>query len=145
MPIISKSIVFVYKQMLISTISHNAIPFTTIFSQFFTFLLLSSHLFHATVCIIKSFLCHDIKQAMSYHIMEFYVTTIAASLIHRCLSCTIMVWPHETKLGLDKHRGVGTGPATAGPKFPEPTIKNNIIQLFVIKQIRIFVLQFMLF
>ena len=38
-------------------------------------------------------------------------------------------------------RGVGTsltGPATAGPKFPEPTIK-NIIPLFVIKQI--FVLQ----
>ena len=30
--------------------------------------------------------------------------------------------------------GVGTGPATAGPKFPEPTIK-NIIPLFVIKQI----------
>ena len=44
-------------------------------------------------------------------------------------------------------RGVGTGPAgpaTAGPKLPEPTIK-NIIQLFVIKQIRIFVLQFILF
>ena len=59
--------------MLISTISYNAIPFTTVFSQFFTFLLLSSHLLHATVCIIKSFLCHDIKQAMSYHIMEFYV------------------------------------------------------------------------
>ena len=42
--------------------------------------------------------------------------------------------------------GVGTGPAgpagpaTAGPKFPEPTIK-NIIPLFIIKQIRIFVLQ----
>ena len=102
MPIISKSIVFVYKQMLISTISYNAIPFTTIFSQFFTFLLLSSHLFHATVCIIKSFLCHDIKQAMSYRIMEFYVTTIAASLIHECLSCIIMVWAHKTKLGLDK-------------------------------------------
>ena len=37
-------------------------------------------------------------------------------------------------------RGVGTGPAgpaTAGPKFPEPTIK-NIIPLFVIKQIRNF-------
>ena len=102
MPMISKSIVFVYKQMLISTISYNAIPFTTIFSQFFTFLLLSSHLFHATVCIIKNFLCHDIKQAMSYRIMEFYVTTIAASLIHGCLSCIIMVWPHETKLGLDK-------------------------------------------
>ena len=30
-----------------------------------------------------------------------------------------------------------TGPATAGPKFPEPTIK-NIIPLFVIKQIRNF-------
>ena len=37
-------------------------------------------------------------------------------------------------------RGVGTGPAgpaTAEPKFPEPTIK-NIIPLFAIKQIRKF-------
>ena len=37
-------------------------------------------------------------------------------------------------------RGVGTGPAgpaTAGPMFPEPTIK-NIIPLFVIKQIKSF-------
>ena len=37
-------------------------------------------------------------------------------------------------------RGAGTGPAgpaAAGPKFPEPTIK-NIIPLFVIKQIRNF-------
>ena len=38
------------------------------------------------------------------------------------------------------YRGVGTGlagPATAGPKFPEPTIK-NIIFFFVIRQIRNF-------
>ena len=35
------------------------------------------------------------------------------------------------------HRGVGAGPATAGPMFPEPTIK-NIIPLFVIKQIKNF-------
>ena len=34
-------------------------------------------------------------------------------------------------------RGVGTSPATAGPMFPEPTIK-NIIPLFVIKQIKNF-------
>ena len=54
------------------------------------------------MCIIKSFLCHDIKQAISYRIMEFYVTITAASLIHGCLSCIIMVWPHETKLGFDK-------------------------------------------
>ena len=54
-------------------------PLTTVFSQFFTFLLLSSHLLHATVYIIKSFLCHDIKQAMSYHIMEFYVMTCRMS------------------------------------------------------------------
>ena len=30
---------------------------------------------NAEVCIIKGYLCHYIKQAMSYHIMEFYVTT----------------------------------------------------------------------
>ena len=38
------------------------------------------------------------------------------------------------------NRGVGTGPAgpaTAGPMFPEPTIK-SIIPLFVIKQIENF-------
>ena len=61
--------------MLISTISYNAIPLRTAFSQFFTFLLLSSRLLNEIVCIIKSFLCHYIKQVMSYHIMEFYVTT----------------------------------------------------------------------
>ena len=38
------------------------------------------------------------------------------------------------------YRGVGTGPATAGPMFPEPTIK-NIIPLFVIKQIKKIILQ----
>ena len=37
-------------------------------------------------------------------------------------------------------RGVGTGPATAGPMFPEPTIR-NIIPLFVFKQIKNFILQ----
>ena len=31
--------------------------------------------FNAEVCIIRGNLCHDIKQAMSYHITEFYVTT----------------------------------------------------------------------
>ena len=58
--------------MLISTISYNAIPLTTVVHLS---LRLFSHLLHATVCIVKSFLLHDIKQAMSYHIIEFYVTT----------------------------------------------------------------------
>ena len=66
-----------------STISYNAILFTTVFSQLFTFLLLSSQLLNAIVCIIKSFLCHDIKQAMSYHIMGFYVTTCRMSRLSR--------------------------------------------------------------
>ena len=69
--------------MLISTINYNAIPLITVFLQLFIFLLLSSHLLHAKVCIIKSFLCHDIKQAMSYHIMEFYVTTCRMSRLSR--------------------------------------------------------------
>ena len=72
-----------------SPISYNAIPLSTVFSQLFTFLLLSSQLLNAMVCIIKSFLCHDIKQAMSYHIMEFYVTTIAASLVRSYAENTI--------------------------------------------------------
>ena len=50
--------------MLIFTINYNAIPLRTVCSQFFTFLLLSSHLLHAAVCIVKSFLCHDMKQSM---------------------------------------------------------------------------------
>ena len=47
------------------------------------------------------------------------------------LGC-IYIWQQNTL-----RRGVGTGPATAGPMFPEPTIK-NIIPLFVIKQIKKF-------
>ena len=66
--------------MLTSTVSYNAIPLTTVFSQLFTFLLLSSHLLHAAVCIVKSFLFHDIKQAMSCHNM-LNVMTIVASLV----------------------------------------------------------------
>ena len=42
---------------------------------------------------------------------------------------------HECCTG-DYNRGVGAGPATAGPKFSEPTIKNINILLFVFKQIR---------
>ena len=43
---------------------------------------LGSYLFNVTVYIIKGLLCQDInKLAMSYHIMEFYVTTIIASLV----------------------------------------------------------------
>ena len=85
--------------MLISTLSYNAIPFTTVFSQFFTFLLLHSHLLHEIVCIIKSFLCHDIKKAMLRHKKGYvisyhgilchdmsYVTTIAASLHYNTLT-----------------------------------------------------------
>ena len=41
-------------------------------------------LMNATVCTIKNFLCHDIKQAMPYHIMEFYVMTIVASPVATC-------------------------------------------------------------
>ena len=52
---------------------------TTVLLQLFAFVLLSSQLLNAVVCIIKSFPGHDIKQVMSYHIMEFYITTIAVS------------------------------------------------------------------
>ena len=35
------------------------------------------------LCIIKKYLCHDIKEPMScHHIMELYVTTVVASLLH---------------------------------------------------------------
>ena len=39
-----------------------------------------------TMCIIRGYLCHDIKQAMSYHIMKFYVTTCRISLYFQPLS-----------------------------------------------------------
>ena len=39
------------------------------------------------------------------------------------------------------HRGVGTGPATARPKFPEPRFK-NIISLFVIRQLETLILYY---
>ena len=44
------------------------------------------------VRIIKSFLCHDIKQAMSYHIMEFYVTTCRISRLSQHPQCQPEVW-----------------------------------------------------
>ena len=83
--------------MLISTISKNTIPLTTIFSQLFTFLLLSSHLLHATMCIIKKLLYHDIKKAILYHIMKFYVTTchvmtIMASLMASMYNVIYVTW-----------------------------------------------------
>ena len=72
--------------MLLYTIGYNATPLTAVFSQLFTFYLTSSHSLNAIVCIIKSFLCHNIKQAViSYHGSlchdMSYVTTIAASLL----------------------------------------------------------------
>ena len=75
--------------MLISTISYDAIPLTTVVHLS---LLLFSHLLHATVCIVKSFLCHDIKQAMSYH-MEFYVITCRMSRLSRHPYCTVPKLP----------------------------------------------------
>ena len=69
--------------MLLSATGYNPIPLTTVFSQLFTFLLLSNYLLNTMVCIIRNFLCHDIKQAISYHIMEFYVTTYRMSRLSR--------------------------------------------------------------
>ena len=52
-------------------------------------------------CIIKSFQCENIEQAVSYDIMEFYVlacyyvTTIMASLI--CMCCHILGESSKTK------------------------------------------------
>jgi len=58
------------------------------------------------VCILKRYLCHDIKKPMSYHIMEFchdmsYVTTIMASLVCKGFSYYLTKsrlygksWPH---------------------------------------------------
>ena len=69
--------------MLISTISYNAKPLTTVFSQLFTFFLLSGHLLNATVCTIMS--QHKPGYVISYHGIlchdMSYVTTIVASLV----------------------------------------------------------------
>ena len=48
---------------------------------FYSYLAIYYIIMNAAVCIIRGYLCHDIKHAMSYHIMEFYVTTITASLV----------------------------------------------------------------
>ena len=48
--------------------------------DFLFFLLLYSLLLHHNVH-FKSYQCHDIKQPMTYHVVEFYVTTIVASLL----------------------------------------------------------------
>ena len=79
-----------------------------------------------------------------YYIPALYNAAMKIS-VYECFSHTHMHTHTHTHslisyLYVHSNRGVGTGPAgpaTAGPKFPEPTIK-NIIPLFVIKQIRIF-------
>ena len=61
------------------------------------------------------------------------ITILFCDCMQGCGTCNIIIL-------LTAAQGVGTSPAglaTAGPKFPEPTIK-NIIPLFVIKQIRNF-------
>ena len=48
--------------------------------SFFSCCLVNDYiLINATVCTIKNFLCHNIKQAVSYHIMEFYIMTCCMS------------------------------------------------------------------
>ena len=65
-----------------STIKSLWFSFSTTIWPFITHITLNA----AEVCIVRGYLCHDIKQAMSYHIMGFYVmtsyvTTIVASLV----------------------------------------------------------------
>ena len=43
---------------------------------------------------------HKTGYVISYH--GILCHDYRGILIHGCLSCIIMVWPHETKLGLDK-------------------------------------------
>ena len=42
---------------------------------FYCYLAIYYIIMNAEVCIIRGYLCHNIKQAMSYHIMKFYVMT----------------------------------------------------------------------
>ena len=46
---------------------------------FYSYLAIYYIIMNEAVCIIRDYLCHDIKQAMSYHIIEFYVTTCCTS------------------------------------------------------------------
>ena len=73
------------------------------------------------------------------YIHTYIIHTYMHTYIHTYTHTYIHTYTH-TCMHTYIHRGVGTGPAgpaTAGSKFPEPTIK-NIIPLFVIKQIRNF-------
>ena len=56
---------------------------TTLFMIFNSYLAICYIIINAEVCIIRDFLCHNIKQAMSYHNMEFYVTTCCMSQLSR--------------------------------------------------------------
>ena len=56
---------------------------TTLFMIFNSYLAIYYIIINAEVCIIRDYSCRDIKQAMSYYIMEFchnmsYVTAITA-------------------------------------------------------------------
>ena len=54
---------------------------------------------------------------------------------------TVYSWIHDCmEFNYNTIRGIGTGPATAGPKFSEPTIK-ILYHYFVMKQLETFILQ----
>ena len=71
---------------LLRTLASTMTLYCKYFAQLFTF---SCYLANAIVCIIKSFICHNIIQAMSYHIMELHVMTISASLLHTMCLCVV--------------------------------------------------------
>ena len=58
-----------------------------------------------TDCFVSHMVVDTYHGRWSNHIQRHLLLLLLLSIlctIRRCLSCIIMVWPHETKLGLDK-------------------------------------------
>ena len=75
--------------------------------------------------------CHQVPRVHLKNLLKFQVTQVSEMNICQTGTVTISVIKFVC-------RGVGTGPAgpaTAGPMFPEPTIK-NIIPLFITSKLK---------
>jgi len=58
---------------------------------FYSYLAIYYIIIDAAVCIIRGYLCNDIKQVMLYHIMKLYVTTChtyVMSIMASLVTCT---------------------------------------------------------
>ena len=74
---------YVYNTAIDATINNNIV-------YGFHFLFKSGHLLHHNEHNSVHYICHDIKQAMSYHTMKFYVMTCHSYACHDSIVGSLM-------------------------------------------------------